>query len=202
LPLRAVIGLGNPGVRYQATRHNVGFVVVDLVAAAQGRAIGARRHGALCAEMAAGDDVVLLVKPQRFMNRCGDSVAAFVDELGIAPAALLVVHDELDLPLGRIKLKQGGGTAGHRGLESIVERLGSRDFARLRIGIGRPPSGLDVADFVLAPFAGAERPLLERTLHEAVAGVDAWRTHDLATAMSLVNAPPKPDPGAPDGTPA
>jgi len=194
---KAVIGLGNPGARYERTRHNAGFLVVDLLARAHGVAVSQRRHQALCAEIHLAAAPILLVKPQAFMNRSGAAVAAFAEENGLAPADLLVVHDDLDLPLARIKLKRGGGTAGHRGLESIVEHLASPDFARLRVGIGRPPPGQEVADFVLTPFAAAEQDLLAPALGAAVAAVTAWATLGIEAAMNAVNGQPVPAPGGP-----
>ena len=153
---KAVVGLGNPGSRYARTRHNAGFMVVDRLARAHGVALADGRHQSLWAELRLGDDNVVLVQPQTFMNRSGLAVAGFAAELGLAAADVLVVHDELDLPLARTKLKRGGGTAGHRGLESIVEHLGTREFPRLRVGIGRPAGEREVVDFVLEPFAEAE----------------------------------------------
>ena len=196
---KAVIGLGNPGARYARTRHNVGFFVVDRLARAQGVAVSERRHEALCAEITLAATPLLLVKPQAFMNRSGAAVAAFAHELGLAPPEVLVVHDDLDLPLARIKLKRDGGTAGHRGLESIVEQLASRDFARLRVGIGRPPPGQEVADFVLSPFSAAEEQLLDPALEAAVAAVEAWSGLGMAAAMNVVNAQPAPGPGGQAG---
>jgi PTH1 family peptidyl-tRNA hydrolase len=192
---RAVIGLGNPGARYARTRHNVGFLVVDRLARAHGVALSERRHGALCGEISLAATTLLLVKPQVFMNRSGVAVAAFAQELGLAPSEVLVVHDDLDLPLARIKLKRDGGTAGHRGLESIVEQLESRDFARLRVGIGRPQAGQEVADFVLSPFDAAEEPLVERAVETAIVAVGAWSSLGIDAAMNAVNAPPAPPPG-------
>jgi PTH1 family peptidyl-tRNA hydrolase len=195
---RAVIGLGNPGVRYERTRHNAGFMVVDRLAAEQHRLLAERRHGALWGELSSDGAGLVAVKPQAFMNRSGVAVAGFVAELGLAPADLLVVHDELDLPLGRVKLKRGGGTAGHRGLESIVAELASRDFARLRVGIGRPPADQDVADFVLRPFAEDELATVEQALGAAARAVVAWATMEVVAAMNLVNAPPRPPDQGPE----
>lgn len=197
---KAVIGLGNPGARYELTRHNAGFFVVDLLARAHGVAVSQRRNDALWVEICLAAAPLLLVKPQAFMNRSGAAVAALVREHGLVPAELLVVHDDVDLPLARIKLKRDGGTAGHRGLESVVEELGSRDFARLRIGIGRPPAGQDVADFVLTPFSASERALLGPALDAAGAAVRDWSTLGIDAAMNIVNAQPAPGPdrsGAP-----
>lgn len=194
---KAVVGLGNPGGRYAATRHNVGFMVVDRLCRARGAELVSGRHGAAWAEVRLAGFPVVLVEPQTYMNRSGIAVAGFVRELGLEPADVLVVHDELDLPLARTKLKRGGGTAGHRGLESIVEHLGTRDFPRLRVGIGRPPGHEEVVDFVLEPFTAEERSALDGALEAAAAGVEAWCELGIETAMGRVNAPPSP---APAGT--
>lgn len=187
---KAVVGLGNPGSRYARTRHNAGFMVVDRLARAHGVALADGRHQALWAEFRLGDDTVVLVQPQTFMNRSGLAVAGFAAELGLAAADVLVVHDELDLPLARTKLKRGGGTAGHRGLESIVEHLGTREFPRLRVGIGRPAGEREVVDFVLEPFAEAEGEALESALGAAATGVEAWCLLGIDAAMGRVNAAP------------
>lgn len=197
---KAVIGLGNPGARYERTRHNAGFSVVDQLARTQGVAVSQRRHEALCAEIQLAAARILLVKPQAFMNRSGAAVAAFAEEHGLAPGDLLVVHDDLDLPLARLKLKRGGGTAGHRGLESIVEHLESHDFARLRVGIGRPPLDQEVADFVLTPFSAAEQDLLAPALEAAAAAVTAWAARGIDAAMNEVNGQPVPAPGGPESS--
>jgi PTH1 family peptidyl-tRNA hydrolase len=189
---KAVVGLGNPGARYARTRHNAGFLVVDRLAQAHGAVLAGGRHGALWAEVRLGETAVLLVEPQTFMNRSGRAVLGFARELDLEPADILVVHDELDLPLARTKLKRGGGTAGHRGLESVVEHLGTRDFPRLRVGIGRPAGAGDIVDFVLEPFDEAGRTALEPALDAAVAAVEAWCALGIAAAMDRVNAPPGP----------
>jgi PTH1 family peptidyl-tRNA hydrolase len=185
---KAVVGLGNPGSRYADTRHNAGFLVLDRLASARGATFVRTPHGALCADAALGGVPLVLVKPQTYMNRSGEPVAALARHLALDVGEILVVHDELDLPLGRIKLKRDGGTAGHRGLESLVAELGSRDFPRLRIGIGRPPEGQEVVDWVLAPFAPDERQAAEASLASAVEAVAVWCTEPLEAAMNRVNA--------------
>lgn len=186
---KAVVGLGNPGSRYAETRHNAGFMLVELLARSYGASLVGRRHDAAWAEIELGGERTILIEPLAYMNRSGPPVAAFAAELGIAPEAILVAHDELDLPPARVRLKRGGGTAGHRGLESLVEALGTRDFPRLRIGIGRPPEGMPVADFVLQGFAESERRALDLALVDALAGIDAWGRDGIEAAMALVHAP-------------
>jgi PTH1 family peptidyl-tRNA hydrolase len=187
---KAVVGLGNPGSRYAETRHNAGFMLVELLARRHGAKLAARRHEAAWAEIELAGERTILIEPLAYMNRSGPPVAAFATELGIEPDAILVAHDDLDLPPARIRLKRAGGTAGHRGLESLVEALGTRDFPRLRIGIGRPPEGMPVADFVLEAFAESERRALDMAFVDALAGIDAWGRAGIEAAMALVHAPP------------
>ena len=197
---RAVVGLGNPGSRYAETRHNAGFLLVDLLARRHGTPLSERRHQAAWAEIELAGERTVLIEPLAYMNRSGPPVAAFAAEFGIAPESILVAHDELDLPCARVRMKRGGGTAGHRGLESLVEALGTRDFPRLRIGIGRPAGEVPVVDFVLAPFSAEERLALDAALDEALRGIEAWIRDGIEAAMAVVHAPP-PKPG-PAGAPA
>lgn len=203
---RAIVGLGNPGPRYAETRHNAGFLLVERLAQRCGTVLSGRRHQAAFVEVELAGDRTVLIQPLAYMNRSGPPVAAFAADLGIPPDSILVAHDELDLPLARVRLKRGGGTAGHRGLESLVEALGTRAFARLRIGIGRPPEGVAVVDFVLAPFPASERVALERALDAALPGVEVWVRAGIEAAMAVVHAPPNalvgtPAPGDADSGP-
>lgn len=188
---RAIIGLGNPGARYASTRHNVGFLVVERLAERHSLAWRQAAHGA--ARVADGPISGLearLVEPLTWMNRSGEVLAELVTRPGLGPADLLVVHDEVDLPFGRLKLKQGGGNAGHRGLRSIQEHLGGDPgFARLRVGVGRPPAGVGTADFVLGGFEPAEVECLSALIEAAADGCEAWLGLDLPVAVNRVNAP-------------
>lgn len=197
---RAVVGLGNPGSRYAETRHNAGFLLVDLLARRHGAALSGQRHQAAWGEIEIAGERVLLIEPLAYMNRSGPPVAAFAAEIGIPPASILVAHDELDLAPARIRMKRGGGTAGHRGLESLVEALGTKEFPRLRIGIGRPGVDLPVVDFVLAPFGAEERQALDAALDEVLGGIEIWVRDGIDAAMAAVHAPPRPaDPGETSG---
>lgn len=186
---KAVVGLGNPGPRFAETRHNAGFLLVDLLARHHGSTLSARRHQAAWGEIEIAGERTILIEPLAFMNCSGPPVAAFAAEVGIPPEEILVAHDELDLPPARIRMKRGGGTAGHRGLESLVTALGTRDFPRLRIGIGRPVPGFPVVDFVLSRFEEQERAVLDTALRAAVAGVEAWVRDGIDAAIALVHAP-------------
>ena len=159
-----VVGLGNPGPKYARTRHNVGFMALDEMAR------GVDFRSKFSGQFAMQGDLALL-KPETFMNLSGDSVQPALGFLKLPPARLLVLHDELDIPFGDVRVKQGGGHAGHNGLRSIIGRLGGPDFFRVRIGIGRPPADFvgDVASYVLGDFGSLERSSLSALLERATA---------------------------------
>ncbi len=166
--IRLIVGLGNPGREYEATRHNVGFLWVDELARAQKLNFKSESkfHGLTARGQLHGHEVLLL-KPQTFMNVSGRSVGALVQFYKIAPAEMLVVHDELDLPPGVARLKMGGGHGGHNGLKDIIAHLGSKDFWRLRLGIGHPGERGVVADYVLSDPRREERELIEDAMQQA-----------------------------------
>ena len=155
--LSLVAGLGNPGSEYERTRHNLGFLTVDVLAGRlrAGKLKRSRKHSALVAEARDGDDRLVLAKPQTFMNLSGRSIASLMNFYKVPLGDVIVVHDELDLPFGVVRVKLGGGTAGHNGLRSIVPAIGS-DFVRVRVGIGRPAGRKDPVDFVLESFSKSE----------------------------------------------
>jgi len=150
-----VVGLGNPGPDYERTRHNIGFRVADELARRLGASFKRSKHQALVAEARDGDERLLLAKPQTFMNESGRAVAALTRYYRVPLDRVIVVHDELDLPLGVVRVKLGGGAAGHNGVSDVVSAIGP-EFARVRIGIGRPPGRKDPVDFVLEPFPKRE----------------------------------------------
>jgi PTH1 family peptidyl-tRNA hydrolase len=188
-----VAGLGNPGARYEGTRHNIGFAVVDLIAERWGRPAFRekfRAHLAL-AELPAqqGVEKVYLLKPQTFMNLSGESVQPAAAFFRHAPSDILVIHDELDLPLGRLQLREGGGAGGHNGLKSVTSQLGTPGYKRLRCGIGRPPVDFrgTPADFVLQAFAPFEGPEVQALVSRAADAVELLVKHGMATAMNQTN---------------
>jgi PTH1 family peptidyl-tRNA hydrolase len=185
--LKLVVGLGNPGERYADTRHNIGFMVVSLAAVRAGVAIKRAAYQGLCGvgRLARAEATVLL--PQTFMNRSGASVASACQSLGIAPGDLIVVHDEIDLPFGTVRIKAGGGHGGHNGLRSITEALGHGDFLRVRLGIGRPPAGGDVSGYVLSRFASSERQALPELLEGGASAVEAILERGCTAAMNEFN---------------
>lgn len=151
-----IVGLGNPGAEYHRTRHNLGFEVVDVLARRHGGSWRTSRQRAEVCEVQLAAGRVVLAKPQTYMNVSGESVKALLRHHDLGVSEMLVVHDELDLPLGVVRIKSGGGTAGHNGLKSVVACVGTRDFVRLRLGVGRPPGRIPGADFVLKPFRSDE----------------------------------------------
>jgi PTH1 family peptidyl-tRNA hydrolase len=184
-----VVGLGNPGAEYAATRHNLGFRVVDELAARSGGPTFRRKFQGELAEARLGGKPAWLLKPLTYMNESGRSVQAATTFYKIALSDLLVVHDELDLPFGQIRLKSGGGDAGNRGIRSISGALGTGDYARLRLGIGKPPPGFrgDGADFVLQGFAPAELAELDRLIERAASAAELVASDGLQVAMNITH---------------
>lgn len=181
-----IVGLGNPGARYEDTRHNVGFMAVEAFA---GAAVWTERFKGHVAQLGQGDDRVFVLKPATFMNRSGQSVRAALDFYKIEVGNLLVLHDELDLPWLQVRLKFGGGEAGHNGLRSISESLGSRDYHRLRLGIGRPPPEFrgDGADFVLQAFPPVQKAELPDLISSSVSAIKLFTERGSAAAMNEIN---------------
>ncbi len=180
------VGLGNPGPPYQFTRHNFGFLVLEYWAKEKGLSF---RKAPFAAEWAFLGREIALLKPLTFMNLSGTAVACCLQELGLPQERLLLIHDDLDLPLGRIRFAPKGGSGGHRGVQSVIDALGTKDFPRLRLGIGRPPQGVSVRDFVLSPFTEEEWPLVKKVIFWASSGLETLRTQGLQKTMSLFNRP-------------
>jgi len=184
-----VVGLGNPGSEYHRSRHNVGFEVVDELARRHAGSLKTGRERSLVAEVRLGDLRVALAQPTTYMNLSGEAVAPLVRRYGIDdPARLVVVQDELDLPVGVVRVKVGGGLAGHNGLRSIKAHLHSVDFVRVRIGVGKPPSKEHGADHVLKRVGKAERAELDVAVQEAADAVELIASDGAETAMNRVNA--------------
>jgi peptidyl-tRNA hydrolase, PTH1 family len=184
-----VVGLGNPGPDYAPTRHNIGFRVVELLAArAGGGRFAKHRSNADVLEGRLAGRRVVLAKPRTYMNVSGGPVAGLVKYFSIDPADLIVVHDELDLGFGVVRLKRGGGEGGHNGLRSISQSLGTKDYLRVRFGIGRPPGRQDPADFVLKRFSGAESKELEFAVDLAADATEALLSDGLEPAQNRFHA--------------
>ena len=185
--MKLVVGLGNPGRKYVDTRHNIGFVVLDELAR---RAGGAKRKTAVDSEWSEtqlGSEKTLLVWPQTFMNLSGSCVLRLRDFYKLSNQDLLVVCDDFHLPLGRLRLRSGGSAGGQKGLGDILRRLATEEIARLRIGIGTPPSGFETADFVLSKFRREETAEIDLAVQRAADAATDWVGHGLAFAMNKYN---------------
>jgi PTH1 family peptidyl-tRNA hydrolase len=196
-----VAGLGNPGEQYSRSRHNAGFMTLDRIAKANDVEFGRRRFKGVTVEATLAEKPALLVKPQTFYNLSGECISDLLGYFKLSPERLIVVHDELDLEAGRLRIKQGGGDAGNRGVRSIAESLGTTDFIRVRIGIGRPqgftseiemepgqqPKTEENKDYLLRPMTTAERHALAPILERAVNAVEAIAQQGLEAAMNRYN---------------
>lgn len=187
--MRLLVGLGNPGAEYELTRHNIGFIFLNFLADRHGIALKYEKKWD--AEVGRGTvegQPVMLVKPLTYMNRSGLAVGKIVRYFQLEPDTVVVFHDELDLPFGACRLARGRGAGGHNGIKSLMEHLGSRDFIRFRIGVGRPPASRPTAGFVLSRFSRAETQALEKLLTFFEEGLELLLSRDLQTAMNRVNA--------------
>jgi PTH1 family peptidyl-tRNA hydrolase len=185
--MKIIVGLGNPGRKYERTRHNAGFLAVDEIARDLRFDLTQEKYHACIGKGRIGDVEVICAKPQTFMNESGRSVGAMLRYTYAKPADLIVVHDELDLPLGAVRVKTGGGHGGHNGLRSIIEHIGTSDYIRVRVGIGRPAPGRDAADYVLSPFSAEERIMAAEAIERAAAAVKAIVLEGPVKAMNRFN---------------
>ena len=184
-----VVGLGNPGPRYETTRHNLGFLVADILADRLGSGFKVhKKSGALATTGRLGGRSIVLAKPRVYMNESGRQVGPLANFYSVAPADVIIVHDELDIDFGRIRLKFGGGAAGHNGLRSVSSALGTNDFQRVRIGIGRPPGRKSGATFVLENFSTAERPEVGTICEQAADATELLIELGLEPAQNTVHA--------------
>ncbi|HET92309.1 MAG TPA: aminoacyl-tRNA hydrolase [Chloroflexi bacterium] len=188
MSLYVIAGLGNPGRQYRANRHNVGFLCLDRLATVHHLSFDRRQKRAEVAAGRIGERRVVLAKPQTFMNESGSAVGPLIQFYKVDVACLLVIYDDLDLPLGTLRMRPSGGSGGHKGMRSIMQHLGTQSFPRLRIGIGRPPGRMDPAAYVLQDFSTEELELLDDTLDRAVATIETWLDEGVEMAMSRHNA--------------
>jgi PTH1 family peptidyl-tRNA hydrolase len=185
--MKIIVGLGNPGKKYDRTRHNAGFLVADEIARNLRIEISQEKYSACFGKGRIGSEDTVLAKPLTFMNDSGRAVGALLRETYSTVADLIVIHDELDIPFGTVRIKIGGGHGGHNGLRSIIEVIGSSDFVRVRVGIGRPVLGMDAAAYVLGPFSTEERTLLPDVLRRAADAASAIVHDGPTSAMNFFN---------------
>lgn len=188
-----IVGLGNPGEHYHSTRHNIGFLIVDQLATSWGEKTCREKWQALYTSTSVLGKNLHIIKPLTFMNRSGKAVAQYFRFFKILPDHLLVIHDDLDMAPGRIKLVKGGGAGGHNGIKSIVENLGTSDYFRLKIGIGRPGKGgihpdIPVENYVLSKFNEADRNIVESRYQSIQQGVELFLQGETAKALGLLNS--------------
>jgi len=186
-PVYLLIGLGNPGREYRENRHNIGFIVIDRLAADAGVKLTRVQNRALTGSGLLGQAKVIFAKPQTFMNLSGESVSGLMRFYKVSPEHLMVIHDDIDLPFGMLRLRPGGGSAGQKGVQSIIERIGSQDFPRLRFGIGRPAGSKGGAGYVLQNFTAEEHKEMPFMIDAAVAAVRVFITDGLDAAMNRYN---------------
>lgn len=185
-----IVGLGNPGREYAGNRHNVGFQIADRWAAAHAIAFNKIQHHAILALGRVADRRIIIAKPQTYMNASGRAVSALLRYYKVMPDRLLVIFDDLDLPFGVIRLRAEGGAGGHNGMRSIIQQLGGQQFARLRVGIGRPPGRMEPSDFVLQDFKREEVAELDGILDRAVQAINAFIGSGIVAAMNQFNFNP------------
>lgn len=189
-PIYLIVGLGNPGREFRANRHNVGFMAADRLAERLGTSFSRLESKALVAKADFNENRLILAKPQTYMNLSGQAVAGLARFYKIQNENLIVVYDDVDLPFGALRLRPGGGSGGHKGIASIIERLGTQDFPRLRIGIDRPPGRMEAADYVLQDFNSHEVESLPFILNRAAEAILFFIAQGVNAAMNKYNAVP------------
>jgi PTH1 family peptidyl-tRNA hydrolase len=198
-PCWLIVGLGNPGPEYRNTRHNVGFRVIECLAERHRIDAGRGERRALVGRGSIRGTAVLLVRPVTFMNLSGEAVGPLMRHYSLSPAHVLVVHDDMDLPTGRVRVRPGGGAGGHNGLRSLIQHLGTEEFPRVKIGVGRPHSGAAGIDHVLGKFGRGEGEIISEAIERAADAVEVVLAEGLTAAMNRFNAA-EPAATAPDGT--
>ena len=182
-----IAGLGNPTKKYEGTRHNVGFETVDIIADSQGIALSSNKHKAVYGQGFIGGEKVILAKPQTFMNLSGEAIRALVDFYKIEPDHVLIISDDIDLPLGQLRIRQKGSAGGHNGLKNIIAHLGSQDFPRIKIGIGSKPEGWDLADYVLSKYSKEHRVVMTNAQKDAAEAAALIVSGRVSEAMNRYN---------------
>jgi PTH1 family peptidyl-tRNA hydrolase len=186
-PPYLIVGLGNPGREYRKNRHNIGFMLMDRMAEHYGETFSRFEARSFVVKTKYKDHRLIFAKPQTFMNNSGQSVSSLVRFYKIPLVRVIIAYDDVDLPLGKLRLRPSGGSGGHRGMKSIIERLGTEDFPRLRIGIGRPPGRMEAADYVLQDFRDEELILLADILEGSAEAILTFITNGIDEAMNQFN---------------
>ena len=185
IPMKLIVGLGNPGGQYAQTRHNIGFMVIDALARELGATVEKNQHKALVGQVNIGSEKVILAKPQTYMNLSGQAVVALMNWYKLLPEDLLVISDDMDLPPGRLRIRMNGGAGGQKGLKSIMDLTGTQDFSRMRVGIGRPEHG--AVDHVLGKFDDQELQQIQPAIEAAVKAAKIWVLEGPVEAMNQYN---------------
>lgn len=184
--MKVITGLGNPGQKYAQTRHNIGFMVINELAK-RFKINSSYKFDGLIGDFFLGSEKVIIFQPLQYMNKSGQPIYKLLDYFNIESENLLVIHDDLDLDLGKIKFKQNGSSGGHNGIKSIINNLGTKEFKRLKIGIGRPPENVPVPDFVLTTFKSESKKIAEQTVAKAASAVELMLKEDIRKAMNKYN---------------
>lgn len=192
-----IVGLGNPGSKYEKTRHNIGFHVLDALAQKHSLTFGKLEHKSMTATGTIARQRVLLAKPQTFMNVSGDSVVPLAHFYKIPIERILIVCDDLDIPFGTLRLRKTGSSGGQNGMKHILQRFGTQEISRVRVGIGRPPGRMNPADYVLLPFKGDEAITAMEVTDRAVKAIESWLTEGIEAAMNQYNGTGESKPAPP-----
>ncbi len=185
--MRLIVGLGNPGARYAGTRHNLGFRCVDLMARRWGIPASDRRAKAVLGRGHHAGQEIVLAKPRTFMNNSGEGIDYLLTRFGAQPEDLVIIYDDMELPVGHLRLRLSGSDGGHKGMRSIIASLKTTNFPRLRVGIGHPPEGMDVVEYVLSRFLDDESTVMDRAVNNVVAAADCLLEESMAVAMNRFN---------------
>ena len=172
--VKLIVGLGNPGKQYETTKHNIGFLVLDALAANLGLSFNKTKFKSIYAEGNIGTEKVILVKPQTFMNLSGESVRPWMDYFELTEEDVVIIYDDMDLPVGKIRLRIQGGHGGHNGVKSLIQHMGTKNFNRIRVGVGRPFPSQDVVSHVLSPFSKDTVDDMKSSIHESVDAIKYW----------------------------
>lgn len=186
--MKLIVGLGNPGVPYRQTRHNIGFEVIDELANRYGVSVDKSKYNGLYSMIYKNGEKVILLKPMTYMNLSGEAIRPMMDYYDIGIDEITVIYDDLDLPVGKIRLRQKGSAGGHNGIKSTIQHLGTQQFNRIRIGIDRPPAGMAVPDYVLGKFSKEDRPVMETAVKKSADACELWLSKPFLEVMNQFNA--------------